>query len=55
MIRFTSYANGTIRNTAGKLVAHFDAETGALNIDGVAQTLRAIDIAHAMDLVNLHA
>lgn len=51
MIRFTSYTNGTIRDAAGKLVAHYDAETGNLNIDGVAQTLRAADIEHAMDLV----
>lgn len=54
MIRFTTYANGTMRNPAGKLIAHYDAESGALNIDGVPQTLRAESLEHACDLVAAH-
>lgn len=51
----TSYANGTIRNAAGKLVAFYDADAGTLLINGMQQTLRVVDLSHAMDLVAQHA
>jgi len=50
-----AYANGTIRNAAGKLVAFYDADAEVLHIDGFVQTFHAIDIEHAMDIVGQHA
>lgn len=51
----TLYANGAIRNAAGRLVAFYDAEAGTLVIDGKAQTFVVADDEQAMDLVALHA
>lgn len=50
----TSYLNGTIRDASGKLIAHWDSESKALYIDGIPQTLYALDNEHAMDLVAQH-
>lgn len=51
-VNLTSYRNGTIRNTAGKLVAIYDESSQELIIDGFVQTFRAVDISHAMDIIN---
>lgn len=52
MVKFTSYINGTVRNANGKLVAYYDEATKRLYVDGVKETLTAMDIEHAMDLVS---
>jgi hypothetical protein len=54
-IKFISYANGTIRNAAGKLVAFYDAAEKSLSIDGFALTFYADDLEHAMEIVGRRA
>ena len=53
-VKYTSYENGCIRDTLGKLVAHWDKFDKDLVIDGVREIHSALDIEHAMDLVNEH-
>ena len=50
-----AYANGTIRNAAGQLVAFYDADDKVVHIDGIARGLFAADIEAAMELVGQHA
>ena len=53
LIKYTSYANGTIRNAAGKLVAYFDAANETLDVDGWAHTIYGVDsLEFAMDIVD---
>lgn len=51
MIKHTAYANGTIRNAGGKLVAFYNAETGQLLIDGVIPSFFAETLEIAMEIV----
>lgn len=54
MIKHTLYANGTIRNAAGRLVGFFDSEASTLVLDGHVQVYKVADAAHAMDLVGAY-
>jgi hypothetical protein len=45
------YANGAIRNNAGKLVAFYDYERGILHINGFVEEFRVADMEMAMDIV----
>jgi len=50
-VKQVAYANGTIRNAAGKLIAFYDAEAQQLSIDGFALTFYAENIEVAMQIV----
>lgn len=54
MVKHTAYTNGAIRNTDGKLIAFYDAQTHHLLIDGVLRTFFAENIEIAMDMVATH-
>jgi hypothetical protein len=51
MIKHTMFANGAVKNAAGKLVAFYDREAKQLSIDGFALTFFAEDETHAMEIV----
>jgi hypothetical protein len=51
MVKHTAYANGTIRDAQGKLVAFFDAQEQQLTISGFVLTFHAPDIERAMEIV----
>ena len=53
--KHTAYANGTIRNAEGKLIAFYDAAEKRLSIDGFLLTFHADDITHAMEIVGRRA
>lgn len=50
-VLFTSYNSGVIRNSEGKLAAHWTEETGVLVVDGYRQDFYAGDLELAMDMV----
>jgi hypothetical protein len=54
-VKHIAYANGTIRNAAGKLVAFYDAAEQRLSIDGYTLTFHADDLEHAMEIVGRRA
>jgi hypothetical protein len=51
MAKHTAYANGTIRNASGKLIAFYDAQAKQLSIDGFVLTFYAENIKTAMEIV----
>jgi hypothetical protein len=51
-ILFTSYNSGVIRDSKGKLAAHWDEATGVLVVDGYVQDFYAGDLELALDIVN---
>lgn len=51
MIKHTAYANGTIRNAQGKLVAFYNADAKQLLTDGVVQSFFAETLEIAMEIV----
>jgi len=46
----TATTNGAIRNSVGKLVAFYDADSKTLHIDGIAQEFHATNIVEAMEI-----
>ena len=54
-IKHVAYANGTIRNAEGALVAFYDAEDQQLMIDGFVLTFYAESLEVAMQIVGRRA